>query len=411
MFETSTHTDWAAVRNDFPILRESVNGCPLVYFDNAATSQKPQVVIDALVDYYSRYNSNVHRGVHSLSQQATSAFEAVRKQVQQFIGARHEAEIIYTRGTTEAINLVAQSWGSLEVRQGDEILITALEHHANIVPWQMLCERSGAQLVVVPINEAGEVSLQDFASKLSPRTRLASFSWISNALGTVNPAHEMVALAQAQGTRTLVDAAQAAPHSTIDVQALGCDFLVFSAHKMLGPTGVGILYGRLELLEQMPPVQGGGDMIKEVRFEKTTYNELPLRLEAGTPNIADVIAFGKALDYLQALGMENIELREQELLAYATAQLNQLAGIRLVGTAANKRSVLSFLVEGAHPYDVGVLLDQMGIAIRTGHHCAQPIMDRFEIPGTCRASFAFYNSFEEIDRFVTALQKVQKMLS
>lgn len=411
MMHTDIHTDWAAIRNDFPILRESVNGRPLVYFDNAATSQKPQVVIDALVDYYSRYNSNVHRGVHSLSQQATSAFEAVRKQVQHFIGARHEAEIIYTRGTTEAINLVAQSWGSLEVQQGDEILITALEHHANIVPWQMLCERTGAKLVVVPINDAGEVSLQDFADKLSPRTRLASFSWISNALGTVNPVHEMVALAKAQGTRTLVDAAQAAPHSTIDVQALGCDFLVFSAHKMLGPTGVGILYGRFELLELMPPVQGGGDMIKEVRFEKTTYNELPLRLEAGTPNIADVIAFGKALEYLQQLGMENIENRELELLAYATAQLQQLPGIRLVGTAADKRSVLSFLVEGAHPYDVGVLLDQMGMAIRTGHHCAQPIMDRFEIPGTCRASFAFYNSFEEIDRFVTALQKVQKMLS
>lgn len=411
MIETSTMTDWAAVRNDFPILREEVNGKPLVYFDNAATSQKPQVVIDALVDYYSRYNSNVHRGVHSLSQQATSAFEAVRKQVQQFIGARHEAEIIYTRGTTEAINLVAQSWGALEVMEGDEILITGLEHHANIVPWQMLCERTGAKLVVVPINDAGEVSLQDFAAKLSPRTRLASFSWISNALGTVNPVYEMVALAQAQGTRTLVDAAQAAPHSIIDVQALGCDFLVFSAHKMLGPTGVGILYGRLELLEKMPPVQGGGDMIKEVRFEKTTYNELPLRLEAGTPNIADVIAFGKALEYLQQLGMENIELREQELLAYATAQLKQLSGIQLVGTAADKRSVLSFLIAGAHPYDVGVLLDQMGIAIRTGHHCAQPIMDRFEIPGTCRASFAFYNSFEEIDRFVMALQKVQKMLS
>ncbi|MBA4303286.1 MAG: cysteine desulfurase CsdA [Sphingobacteriaceae bacterium] len=408
---TDIHTDWAAVRNDFPILRESVNGRPLVYFDNAATSQKPQVVIDALVDYYSRYNSNVHRGVHSLSQQATSAFEAVRKQVQGFISARHEAEIIYTRGTTEAINLVAQSWGSLEVMEGDEILITGLEHHANIVPWQMLCERTGAKLVVVPINDAGEVSLQDFAEKLNPRTRMAAFSWISNALGTVNPVFEMVALAQAQGTRTLVDAAQAAPHSIIDVQALGCDFLVFSAHKMLGPTGVGILYGRLEILEQMPPVQGGGDMIKEVRFEKTTYNELPLRLEAGTPNIADVIAFGKALEYLQQLGMENIELREQELLAYATAQLKQLSGIQLVGTAADKRCVLSFLIEGAHPYDVGVLLDQMGIAIRTGHHCAQPIMDRFEIPGTCRASFAFYNSFEEIDRFVTALQKAQKMLS
>ncbi|MFN3529729.1 MAG: cysteine desulfurase [Bacteroidia bacterium] len=411
MQQVAQHIDWTAVRHDFPILREQVNGKPLVYFDNAATSQKPQCVIDSLVDYYSSYNSNVHRGVHSLSQKATNAFEAVRKQVQQFIGAAHEAEIIYTRGTTEAINLVAQSWGALEVEAGDEILITGLEHHANIVPWQMLCDRTGANLVVVPINEAGEISLSEFEVRLSKRTRIVAFSWISNALGTVNPVHEMIALAQQMGARTLVDAAQAAPHSTINVQELGCDFLVFSAHKMLGPTGVGILYGRLELLEKMPPVQGGGDMIKEVRFEKTTYNELPLRLEAGTPNIADVIAFGAAINYLQQLGMEAIEAREQELLAYATEKISALPGIRLVGTASDKRSVLSFLVNGAHPYDVGVLLDQMGIAIRTGHHCAQPIMDRYNIPGTCRASFAFYNSFEEIDRFILALQKTQKMLS
>lgn len=409
--KTATHIDWKAIRADFPILEEQVNGKPLVYFDNAATSQKPKQVIDALVAYYSRYNSNVHRGVHSLSQQATAAFEATRRKVQLLLNAHEEAEIIYTSGTTAAINLVASSWGSLHVQAGDEILITGLEHHANIVPWQMLCERTGAKLVVVPILDNGEVSLDAFAQLLSPRTKMAAFSWISNALGTVNPVHEMVALAQAVGAFTLVDAAQAAPHSVIDVQDLDCDFLCFSAHKMLGPTGIGILYGKREVLEPLPPYQGGGDMIKEVTFEKTTYNELPLRLEAGTPNIADVIAFGTAIDYLQEIGLEQIEARENELLAYATAQISEIEGIRLIGTAPDKRSVLSFMLGSAHPYDVGVLLDQMGIAIRTGHHCAQPVMDRYQIPGSCRASFAFYNTFEEIDRFITALQKAQKMLS
>lgn len=409
--KTATHIDWKAIRADFPILEEQVNGKPLVYFDNAATSQKPKQVIDALVAYYSRYNSNVHRGVHSLSQQATAAFEATRRKVQLLLNAREEAEIIYTSGTTAAINLVASSWGSLHVQAGDEILITGLEHHANIVPWQMLCERTGAKLVVVPILDNGEVSLDAFAQLLSPRTKMAAFSWISNALGTVNPVHEMVALAQAVGAFTLVDAAQAAPHSVIDVQDLDCDFLCFSAHKMLGPTGIGILYGKREVLEPLPPYQGGGDMIKEVTFEKTTYNELPLRLEAGTPNIADVIAFGTAIDYLLEIGLEQIEARENELLAYATAKISEIEGIRLIGTAPDKRSVLSFMLGSAHPYDVGVLLDQMGIAIRTGHHCAQPVMDRYQIPGSCRASFAFYNTFEEIDRFITALQKAQKMLS
>ncbi len=409
--KTATQIDWKAIRADFPILEEQVNGKPLVYFDNAATSQKPKQVIDALVAYYSRYNSNVHRGVHSLSQQATAAFEATRRKVQQLLNAREEAEIIYTSGTTAAINLVASSWGSLHVQAGDEILITGLEHHANIVPWQMLCERTGAKLVVVPILDNGEVSLDAFAQLLSPRTKMAAFSWISNALGTVNPVHEMIALAQAVGAFTLVDAAQAAPHSTIDVQELDCDFLCFSAHKMLGPTGIGILYGKRQVLEPLPPYQGGGDMIKEVTFEKTTYNELPLRLEAGTPNIADVIAFGTAINYLQEIGLEQIEARENELLAYATAKISEIPGIRLIGTAADKRSVLSFMLGSAHPYDVGVLLDQMGIAIRTGHHCAQPVMDRYQIPGSCRASFAFYNTFEEIDRFITALHKVQKMLS
>lgn len=408
---TTTRIDWQAVRADFPILEVQVNGKPLVYFDNAATSQKPKQVIDALVHYYSQYNSNVHRGVHRLSQQATEAFEATRAKVRRLLNAREEAEIIYTSGTTAAINLVASSWGSLHVQAGDEILITGLEHHANIVPWQMLCERTGAKLVVAPILDNGEVSLDAFAQLLSPRTKMAAFSWISNALGTVNPVRKMIALAQAAGACTLVDAAQAAPHSTIDVQALDCDFLCFSAHKMLGPTGIGILYGKREVLEPMPPYQGGGDMIKEVTFEKTTYNELPLRLEAGTPNIADVIAFGTAIDYLQEIGLEQIEARENELLAYATAKISEIEGIRLIGTAPEKRSVLSFMLGSAHPYDVGVLLDQMGIAIRTGHHCAQPVMDRYQIPGSCRASFAFYNTFEEIDRFITALHKVQKMLS
>lgn len=408
---TVTRIDWQTIRADFPILEEQVHGKPLVYFDNAATSQKPKQVIDALVDYYSRYNSNVHRGVHSLSQQATSAFEATRRKVQLLLNAREEAEIIYTSGTTAAINLVASSWGSLHVQAGDEILITGLEHHANIVPWQMLCERTGANLVVAPILDNGEVSLDAFAQLLSPRTKMAAFSWISNALGTVNPVHEMIALAQAAGAFTLVDAAQAAPHSVIDVQDLDCDFLCFSAHKMLGPTGMGILYGKRDVLESLPPYQGGGDMIKEVTFEKTTYNELPLRLEAGTPNIADVIAFGTAIDYMQNIGLANIEARENELLNYATAKISEITDIRLIGTAPEKRCVLSFMLGNAHPYDVGVLLDQMGIAIRTGHHCAQPVMDRYQIPGSCRASFAFYNTFEEIDRFITALQKVQKMLS
>lgn len=403
--------DWQAVRAQFPILNEKVNGKDLVYLDNAATSQKPQVVIDALVDYYSRYNSNVHRGVHQLSQTATNAFEATRRKVQQLLNARHEAEIIYTSGTTAAINLVASSWGNAHVHAGDEILITGMEHHANIVPWQMLCERTGAKLVVVPIDEQGEISLVDFEARLSPRTRMAAFSWISNALGTVNPVHEMVTLAHEAGAVVLVDAAQAAPHSSIDVQDLDCDFLCFSAHKMCGPTGIGILYGQLDLLETLEPWQGGGDMIKEVTFEKTTYNELPLRLEAGTPNIADVIAFGAAVDYLQDIGLPEIEAREQALLNYATSEITKLEGIRLIGTAADKRSVLSFLMKDAHPYDVGVLLDQMGIAIRTGHHCAQPVMDGYGIPGTCRASFAFYNTFEEIDRFILALHKTKKMLS
>ncbi len=403
--------DWSAVRADFPILRETVHGKPLVYFDNAATSQKPQVVIDALVDYYTRYNSNVHRGVHHLSQTATNAYEATRLKVQALINAKEPAEIIFTKGTTDAINLVASSWGGQHVGPGDEILISALEHHANLVPWQMLCEAKGAKVVVAPINTRGELEMEKFQLLLNERTKLVAVSWISNALGTVNPVKEIIAAAHARHIPVLLDAAQAAPHSTIDVQALGVDFLVFSAHKMLGPTGIGVLYGKRALLDLMPPYQGGGDMIDRVTFEKTTYNVLPLKFEAGTPNIADGIAFGEAIDYLTRIGLENIEAREQELLAYATRQIKTIPGIRIIGEAADKRSVLSFMAGNLHPYDIGILLDQMGIAIRTGHHCAQPLMDIFEIPGTCRASFAFYNTEAEIDYFIQSLRKVQTMLS
>lgn len=407
----TTTIDWQKIRADFPILTESVHGKPLVYFDNAATSQKPQVVIDALVDYYTHYNSNVHRGVHQLSQQATNAYEATRLKVQQLLHANEAAEIIFTKGTTDAINLVASSWGNQNIQAGDEILISALEHHANIVPWQMLAEAKNAKLVVVPINTKGELEIAEFHRLLSSKTKIVAMSWVSNALGTVNPVAEIIAAAHARNIPVLLDAAQAAPHTTIDVQALEVDFLVFSAHKMLGPTGIGILYGKRALLDAMPPYQGGGDMIDRVTIEKTTYNVLPLKFEAGTPNIADGIAFGAAIDYLQNIGLENIEMREQELLTYATAQILSIPGIRIIGEAADKRSVLSFMLGDAHPYDVGVLLDQMGVAIRTGHHCAQPLMDIFEVPGTCRASFAFYNTEAEIDVFIKSLRKIQIMLS
>jgi cysteine desulfurase/selenocysteine lyase len=405
-----TTTDWQHIRKDFPILRRQVNGKPLVYFDNAATSQKPQAVIDALVDFYSQYNSNVHRGVHSLSQEATNAYEAVREKLRAFIGAAETAEVVFTKGTTDAINLVATSWGEQNLQSGDEILVSALEHHANLVPWQLIAEKKGAKVVVAPINESGELEFEQFLNLLNPRTKMVAISWISNALGTVNPVEKIIAAAHALNIPVLLDAAQAAPHSTINVQALNVDFLAFSAHKMLGPTGIGILYGKRRWLDAMPPYQGGGDMIDRVTFEKTTFNKLPLKFEAGTPNIADVIAFGAAIDYLNKIGLAEIEARENELLAYATAKIKQIAGIRLVGTAAEKRSVLSFVPENGHPYDVGVLLDQSGIAIRTGHHCAQPLMDLFSIPGTCRASFAFYNTEAEIDFFIERLQKITQML-
>ncbi len=407
----ATNIDWQKIRADFPILTESVHGKPLVYFDNAATSQKPQVVIDTLVDYYTHYNSNIHRGVHHLSQLATNAYEAVRLKVQHLLHANEAAEVIFTKGATDSINLVASSWGNHNIAAGDEILISALEHHANLVPWQMLAAAKGAHVVVVPINAQGELLMDEFHRLLGSKTRLVAMSWISNALGTVNPVEEIIAAAHARNIPVLLDAAQAAPHTQIDVQALDVDFLVFSAHKMLGPTGIGILYGKRALLDAMPPYQGGGDMIDRVTFAKTTYNVLPLKFEAGTPNIADGIAFGAAIDYLQEIGLENIEAKEQALLRYATEQLLTIPGIRIIGEAADKRSVLSFMLGSAHPYDVGVLLDQMGIAIRTGHHCAQPLMDIFEVPGTCRASFAFYNTEAEIDIFIQALRKIQPLLS
>lgn len=403
--------DWSSIRNDFPILGEKVNGKPLVYFDNAATSQKPKQVIDSLVDYYSRYNSNVHRGVHRLSQQATDAYEATRFKLQAWLNAREAAEIIYTKGTTDSINLVASSWGRSSLRFGDEVLISGLEHHANIVPWQLICEEKGAELKVIPVLDNGTLDMDAFYNLLNEKTKIVAVNWISNALGTVNPVQEIINAAHEYDIPVLLDAAQAAAHSNIDVQALDVDFLAFSAHKMCGPTGIGVLYGKRELLDAMPPYQGGGDMIDRVTFEKTTFNELPLKFEAGTPNIADVIAFGTALDYLGNIGMEAIEARENELLAYATHKLQQLDGLRIYGTAPEKIAVISFMIGAAHPYDIGVLLDQQGIAIRTGHHCTQPLMDRFELPGTCRASFAFYNTEEEIDILVAALQKIIPILA
>lgn len=407
--ETATRLDVERIRKDFPALHQEVYGKPLAYLDNAATSQKPRQVIERISRYYELENSNVHRGVHYLSQVATEAYETSRERVRSFIGAAHTEEIIYTRGTTEAINLVAYSFGAKYLKDGDEILISAMEHHANIVPWQMLCERSGAVLRVIPMDARGVLDMDAYRQLLNARTRIVSVVWISNALGTINPVEEIIALAHAQGVPVLLDAAQAAPHTRIDVQALDADFLTFSGHKVLGPTGIGVLYGKKKWLEEMPPFMGGGDMIDRVTFEKTTYNGLPHKFEAGTPHIAGAIGLHSALDYMESIGVEAIAAWEQELLEYATAQLSAIPGIRLIGTAPHKASVLSFLIGDIHPYDAGTILNQMGIAVRTGHHCAQPIMDRFGIPGTLRASFAFYNTKEEVDRLVAAVQKALKM--
>lgn len=399
----------AEIRADFPILSREVNGSPLVYLDNAATSQTPQAVIDVIADYYSRYNANIHRGVHALSQEATDAYEKARKTIQAHFSAAHAHEVILTSGTTHSINIVASGYSTL-LKAGDELLISALEHHSNIVPWQMLCQKTGAQLKVIPMLPDGTLDMEAFAHLLSERTQLVFVNQVSNALGTVNPIPTIIAQAHAVGAKVLVDGAQAAPHIATDVQALDIDYYVTSAHKLCGPTGVGMLYGKTELLRALPPYQGGGEMIATVTFEKTIYADLPHKFEAGTPNIAGGIAFGAALDYMNGIGLEAIAGYEQELLQYATEQLKGIEGLRIFGEAPEKTAVISFLVGAIHPYDMGSILDKMGIAVRTGHHCAQPIMDFFQIPGTIRASFSFYNTFEEVDRLVAGVKKAQMML-
>jgi cysteine desulfurase/selenocysteine lyase len=400
-----------AVRGDFHILFERINGKPLVYLDNAATSQKPRAVIDAITHYYEADNANIHRGVHQLSQRATHEYEAARCLISDFLHAASPNEIVFVRGATEGINLVAQTCGRVHVREGDEVLITAMEHHSNIVPWQMLCEEKGAQLRVTPINDHGELLLDEFARLLNPKTKIVALAHVSNALGTINPLPEIIELAHRQNAVVVVDGAQAVPHLAVDVQALDCDFYVFSGHKIYGPTGIGALYGKATLLEQMPPYQGGGDMISSVTFEKTTYNKIPHKFEAGTPHIAGVIGLGAAITYVKQLGLDNIAHHEHDLLAYATQAFSVLPGIRLIGTAKEKTAVLSFVMEGIHPHDIGTILDQEGIAIRTGHHCAQPVMERFGVPATARASFGLYNTHEEIDQLVQAMQKVREVFA
>ena len=405
--ERRTAYDVERIRRDFPILHRTIRGGKtLVYLDNAATTQKPQAVIDRLIRYYSEENSNVHRGVHYLSEVATAAYESARTTVKRFINARDEKEIVFTRGTTESINLVTNAWGRRNVGAGDEVLITAIEHHSNIVPWQLLCEEKGARLRVAPVNDAGELILDEFAKLLTPRTRIVAFGHASNALGTINPVKKMIAMAHANGSVVLIDGAQGVPHLQIDVQDLDCDFYAFSGHKVYAPTGIGVLYGKQALLDAMPPYQGGGDMILSVSFEKTTYNALPYKFEAGTPNIEGVVGMATALDYISAIGLENIAGHEQDLLQYATARLKEIPGLRIIGTAAEKASVISFTLEGVHPHDIGTILDQDGIAIRTGHHCAQPLMMRFNVPATGRASFGLYNTREEADALVAGLRRV-----
>ena len=398
------------IRKDFPILNREVNGYPLVYFDNAATSQTPKQVMDAIVDYYSNYNANIHRGVHSLSQEATDKYEGARKKIQQHFNSEKAHEIIFTSGTTHGINLVASGFASI-LKKGDEILVSALEHHSNIVPWQMLCEKTGAILKVIPMNDQGELIYESFKELLSEKTKMVFLNHVSNALGTINPIKKIIDKAHEKDAAVLIDGAQAAPHIKADVQALDVDFYVVSAHKMCGPTGIGILYGKEEWLNKLPPYQGGGEMIATVSFEKTTYADLPHKFEAGTPNICGGIAFGAAIDYMNSIGFEAIARYEDELLDYATLKLQEIEGMKLYGTSREKTAVISFNIEGLHPYDIGTLVDKMGIAVRTGHHCAQPIMDFYKIPGTVRASFSFYNTKEEIDRFIEAVKKAKSMLS
>jgi cysteine desulfurase/selenocysteine lyase len=414
MIETATiqnELDVYAIRQQFPILNREVKGKPLVYFDNAATSQKPQVVIDALVNYYSGYNANIHRGIHTLAEEATLAFENTRDAVQKFINAGSREQIIFTRGATEGINLVAYTWGRQNIKAGDEIIISAMEHHSNIVPWQILCEEKGAILKVIPVSNEGELLLNEYEKLLSAKTKLVSIVHASNTLGTINPVKQIIDAAHKAGAVVLTDGAQSTVHLDIDVQEMDCDFFVFSSHKLYGPTGVGVLYGKKHLLETMPPFQGGGEMIKEVTFEKTTYNDLPYKYEAGTPNIADTVAFKTALDFINQTGKEKIRRHEEELLTYATVQLEQIQGLKIIGKAKEKVSVVSFVIDQLHPQDIGILLDNRGIAVRTGHHCTQPLMDCFGISGTVRASFAVYNTKEEIDELIKGLQKVIKMLS
>ncbi len=399
------------IRQDFPTLQEQVHGKRLVYLDNAATTHKPQAVIDRIVRYYVAENSNVHRGVHFLSQVATQAYESARSRVREFLNAAHDREIIYTRGTTESINLVAATYGRSRVKAGDEIIISAMEHHSNIVPWQMLCEEKGAKLRVIPMNDAGELLLEEYERLLNDRTRLVAVAYVSNTLGTVNPVQEIIALAHHRGVPVLVDGAQATPHMPVDVRDLDCDFYAFSAHKLFGPTGFGILYGKAELLEAMPPYQGGGDMISAVTFEKTLFNSLPYKFEAGTPHIEGAIGLGAAIEYVQRIGMHQIAAYEADLLAYGTELLSAIPGLRIIGTAARKAGVLSFVLDGIHAHDVGTILDLEGVAVRAGHHCAMPVMKRFGVPATARASLAFYNTREDLEALAKAIHKAREVFA
>ncbi|MCF8303378.1 MAG: cysteine desulfurase [Bacteroidales bacterium] len=406
---TNTGYNLEKIRKDFPILQQEVNGSPLVYFDNAATTQKPLQVINAITDYYHRENSNVHRGVHRLSVMATESFENVRQKIAQHINARYSHEIVFTRGTTESINLVASTWGKKNVKKGDQIIISAIEHHSNIVPWQMLCEEVGARLRIIPVDDAGEMDLEAYRDLFNEKTRLVAVNHISNTLGTINPVKEIVEIAHDNDIPVLIDGAQGLPHGSVDVQDLHCEFYCFSGHKVYGPTGIGGLYGKEKFLEEMPPYQGGGEMIKSVTFEKTDYNDIPYKFEAGTPNVAGVIGFGAALDYINNLGLENIKKHEDELMHYATTELEKMDGITIIGKARNKASVISLLIGDIHPYDAGTIIDHFGVAVRTGNHCTQPIMDHYGIPGTVRASFGLYNTKTEIETLLKAINKVKEM--
>ena len=409
--QTETPYRVEEIRRDFPILHQQVHGHPLVYLDNAATSQKPRAVIDAISRYYESGNANIHRGVHFLSEHATEEHEAARRTVQRFLNAADKREIIFVRSATEGINLVAQTWGRTHINAGDEVLISAMEHHSNIVPWQLLCEEKGAKLRVIPINDRGELQLEELPKLLTPRTKLLAVTHVSNALGTINPLRKIVEIAHKHNVPVIVDGAQAAPHIRIDVQALDADFYVFSGHKVYAPTGIGVLYGKLTLLEAMPPYQGGGDMIRSVTFEKTLYNDLPYKFEAGTPNIGGAIGLGAAIDYIHHLGIDNIAAHEHDLLIYATESLEAIPGVHIIGTAKDKAAVVSFVIDGIHPHDIGTILDREGIAVRTGHHCAQPVMQRFKIPATARASFGLYNTREEVDALVQGIKKVKEVFA